>query len=176
MPSLGIQVLVVSFVGISPWIFCETLPTSFRCSQSSLLQDLVQLIWGQRGISLSSGSLAYPLYRLQLLVSPGISPKILPAKARMFVIAGNIGVSPASGASLTGFSFTKDSSNTFATSTQVTGKLFAADFTSPTPSQLPTAVLDMQAAFNDGQGRMFPDSLNLLSGMLFQSFFQCELY
>jgi len=70
----------------------------------------------------------------------------------MFVIAGNIGVSPASGASLTGFSFTKDSSNTFATSTQVTGKLFAADFTSPTPSQLTTAVLDMQAAFNDGQG------------------------
>jgi len=84
---------------------------------------------------------------------------------RLFIIAGDIGVSPASGTAFTGFSFTMDSSNEFATSTQVTGKLFAAQFASPTPSQLTLAVLDMQAAFTDGFGRLFPNSLNLLSGI-----------
>ena len=92
------------------------------------------------------------------------------------MIAGDIGVSPASGTALTGFSFTKDSSNTFATSTQVTGRLLAADFTSPTPSQLRIAVLDMQAAFNDGHNRLFPDSLNLLAGIHIRIVFRYEPY
>ncbi|KJA18328.1 hypothetical protein HYPSUDRAFT_205447 [Hypholoma sublateritium FD-334 SS-4] len=81
-------------------------------------------------------------------------------------ITGNIGVSPSSGTSLTGFSITKAPSGTFATSNQVVGDLFAADFTSPTSSQLTTAVLDMQAAFVDGNSRVLPNFLNLLGGGL----------
>ncbi|KJA18335.1 hypothetical protein HYPSUDRAFT_205453 [Hypholoma sublateritium FD-334 SS-4] len=81
-------------------------------------------------------------------------------------ITGNIGVSPSSGTSLTGFSITRAPSGTFATSNQVVGDLLAADFTSPTSSQLTTAVLDMQAAFVDGNSRVLPNFLNLLGGGL----------
>ncbi|KAF8801249.1 antifreeze protein [Phlegmacium glaucopus] len=76
-------------------------------------------------------------------------------------ITGDIGVSPGS---FTGFSPTPDPSGTFSTSSQVTGKLFAASYKSPTPSQLITAVLDMQTAFNDASGRVNPNFVNLSSG------------
>jgi hypothetical protein len=68
-------------------------------------------------------------------------------------ITGNIGVSPIARGGLTGFSETMDRSNTFSRSTQVTGKLYAADYASPTPSNLRTAVLAMQAAYTDAAGR-----------------------
>ncbi|KJA23858.1 hypothetical protein HYPSUDRAFT_201000 [Hypholoma sublateritium FD-334 SS-4] len=81
-------------------------------------------------------------------------------------ITGNVGVSPSNGASLTGFSLTLASTGTSASSIQVVGSLFAADFKSPTPSQLTTAALDLQTAFNDGNSRLFPNSVNLLGGGL----------
>jgi hypothetical protein len=81
-------------------------------------------------------------------------------------ITGNIGVSPIASGALTGFSLKLDSSGTFSTSTQVTGQLFAADYTSPTPSTLGTAILDMQAAFTDASGRANPNQLNLNGGAL----------
>ncbi|KJA18381.1 hypothetical protein HYPSUDRAFT_1099677, partial [Hypholoma sublateritium FD-334 SS-4] len=81
-------------------------------------------------------------------------------------ISGNIGVSPSSSTSLTGFSLIKGATGTSALSTQVVGEVFAADFTTPTPSQLSTAVLDMQAAFTNGNSRVSPNSLNLLAGGL----------
>jgi len=81
-------------------------------------------------------------------------------------ITGNVGVSPISSSGLTGFSLTLDKSGTFSTSKQVTGELFAASYTSPTPSQLTTAISDMQTAFNDATGRVNPNFLNLLGGGL----------
>jgi len=81
-------------------------------------------------------------------------------------ITGNIGVSPVSSTGLTGFSLTLDPSGTFSTSTQVTGKLFAASYTSPTPSQLITAISDMQAAYTNAMGRTNPNFLNLDSGII----------
>jgi hypothetical protein len=81
-------------------------------------------------------------------------------------ITGNIGVSPIAAVALTGFSLTLDSSGTFATSKQVTGEVFAASYTSPTPSQLTTAVSDMQTAFTDATGRVNPNFNNLASGSL----------
>ncbi len=42
-------------------------------------------------------------------------------------ITGDIGVSPAQASALTGFAIVADSSNVFATSTLVTGHLYAAD-------------------------------------------------
>lgn len=79
-------------------------------------------------------------------------------------IVGDIGVSPIADTAITGFSQTMDPSGEFATSPLVTGKVFAANYASPTPSNLTTAVLDMEAAYNDAAGRSSPDQLNLAGG------------
>ncbi|HJX52579.1 MAG TPA: ice-binding family protein [Polyangia bacterium] len=68
-------------------------------------------------------------------------------------VTGNIGVSPAAATYLTGFSLTADSTNVFSTSPQVTGRAYAADYAPPTPSNLSTAVGDMELAFTDAAGR-----------------------
>jgi hypothetical protein len=68
-------------------------------------------------------------------------------------VTGNVGVSPAAASYITGFSLSADASNVFATSPQVTGQVFAADYTPPTPSNLTTAVSDMETAFTDAAGR-----------------------
>ena len=44
------------------------------------------------------------------------------------------------------------------------GRVYAADYAVPTPSNLTTAVLDMQAAYSDAASRNRPDYLNLGSG------------
>ena len=64
---------------------------------------------------------------------------------------------------ITGFSLTADATNVFAMSPQVTGKVFAADYTSPTPSNLTSAIGDMQLAFTDAAGRA-PDVTELGAG------------
>jgi len=69
------------------------------------------------------------------------------------VIVGDIGVSPIDSTAITGFNLKQDATNTFSTSTQVTGKAFAADYTSPTPSKLTIAVGDMGTAYTDAAGR-----------------------
>jgi len=79
------------------------------------------------------------------------------------VVTGNVGVSPAAATYITGFSLTADSTNTFATSPQVTGNVYAADYASPTPSDLTTAVGDMELAFTDAAGRA-PDVTELAAG------------
>ena len=82
-----------------------------------------------------------------ILSKSGIST--VPASA----ITGNIGVSPIAGIAVTGFALTADFSNVFSTSSQVTGKVYAADYAAPTPSNLTTAVSDMETAFTDAAGR-----------------------
>jgi hypothetical protein len=69
------------------------------------------------------------------------------------VITGDIGCSPAAATYLTGFSLTADSTTTFANSPQVTGKVYASTYSSPTPSRLTTAISDMETAFTDAAGR-----------------------
>jgi len=68
-------------------------------------------------------------------------------------IVGNIGVSPIDSTAITGFGLIMDPSNTFSTSSLVNGKIYAADYTSPTPTKMTTAISDMEAAFTDAQGR-----------------------
>jgi len=68
-------------------------------------------------------------------------------------ITGDVGVSPAAGSAITGFSLTADASNVFATSPQVTGKIYTADYSPPTPTNMTTAIGDMQLAFTDAAGR-----------------------
>jgi hypothetical protein len=82
------------------------------------------------------------------------------------ITGGNVGLSPAASSFITGFSLVADSSNVFATSSSVVSpaRVYAADYAVPTPSNLTTAVLSMQAAYNDAAGRTNPDFLNLGSG------------
>jgi hypothetical protein len=73
-------------------------------------------------------------------------------------ITGNIGVSPIDRTAVTGFSETMDASNVFATSGQTgTYKIYAADYTPPTPSNMTTAISDMEIAYTDAAGRSTPD-------------------
>ncbi len=69
-------------------------------------------------------------------------------------ITGNVAISPAAASYITGFSMTK--AGTYWTSAQVTGKLFAADNDAPTPSNLTTAVSNMEAAYTNAAGRPAP--------------------
>lgn len=82
------------------------------------------------------------------------------------IVTGDIGVSPAAASFITGFALSADASNVFSTSTQVVGggQVYAADYAVPTPSNLTTAVLDMQNAYTDAAGRPTPDFINLGSG------------
>lgn len=79
-------------------------------------------------------------------------------------ITGNIGVSPIGSSAVTGFGLVLDSSGTFATSSLVTGRAYAADYTAPTPSTLTTAVSDMQTAYTDAAGRTNPTATELGAG------------
>ena len=78
-------------------------------------------------------------------------------------IVGDIGLSPSAASFLTGFSLTMVGT-TSATSTQVTGSLFAADMTAPTSTYLTTAITNMGTAYTDAAGRPTPDFLNLGAG------------
>ncbi|HSY41773.1 MAG TPA: ice-binding family protein [Polyangia bacterium] len=69
------------------------------------------------------------------------------------VITGDLGLSPMAATFITNFSLIADATNVFATSTQVTGKIYAADDAVPTPSNLTTAIGDMGLAFTDAAGR-----------------------
>ena len=79
-------------------------------------------------------------------------------------ITGNIGASPIDSTAITGFGLTMDSSNQFSTSSLITGKVYAADYTDPTPSILTTAVSDMETAYTDAAGRTIPDYTELGAG------------
>jgi len=82
-----------------------------------------------------------------ILAKSGVST--VPASA----ITGDVGLSPAAATFVTGFSRTADATNTFSTSTQVTGRIYASDDTPPTPSRLTAAVGDMELAFTAAAGR-----------------------
>lgn len=77
-------------------------------------------------------------------------------------ITGNLGLSPAATSYITGLSITNATG--YATSAQVTGKIYAADMAAPTGINLTTAVENMITAYNDAAGRTTPDFLELATG------------
>jgi len=81
-------------------------------------------------------------------------------------IGGDIGVSPIDSTAITGFGLIMDSSGQFASSSLVTGKVYAADYGVPTPTKMTTAVSDMELAFTDAAGRSLPDATELYAGDL----------
>lgn len=79
-------------------------------------------------------------------------------------VTGDIGLSPAAATYITGFSLIADATNVFSKSSLVTGNLYAANYAVPTPSNLTTAVGDMETAFTDAAGRSLPDHTELGAG------------
>jgi hypothetical protein len=77
-------------------------------------------------------------------------------------LTGDLGLSPAAESYITGLSLTDATG--YATSAQVTGKVYAADQASPTPTNLTTAVNDMLTAYTDAAGRPTPDFSELATG------------
>jgi len=77
-------------------------------------------------------------------------------------ITGDMGISPAAASYITGFAIVKATG--YATSAQVTGKIYAADMAAPTGINLTTAVNNMLTAYTDAAGRPFPDFSELGTG------------
>lgn len=77
-------------------------------------------------------------------------------------ITGHLGLSPAATSYITGFDLTNATG--YATSSQVTGKLYAANMAVPTPDNLTTAINNMITAYNDAAGRTLPDFTELGTG------------
>jgi hypothetical protein len=77
-------------------------------------------------------------------------------------ITGDIGVSPVAATYITGFGLIKV--GTYSTSSLVTGKVYAADYTPPTPAKMTTAIGDMGTAYTDAAGRKLPDYTELYAG------------
>jgi hypothetical protein len=69
-------------------------------------------------------------------------------------IVGDMAVSPIAATAMTGFGLIMDSSNEYSTTTEVTGKVYAADYTSPTSSKLTIAATHLTIAYNDAAARV----------------------
>jgi len=105
-----------------------------------------------------------------ILAETGVST--VPSSA----ISGNVGVSPATVTSLTGFSLVQDVSDQFWSSTQVNGRVMGATDALPTPALLTVAVLDMQTAYTDAITRPNPDFVELKAGLIGGSILAPGLY
>jgi hypothetical protein len=85
-------------------------------------------------------------------------------------IVGDIAVSPIAAAAITDFDLTLDSEGEFSldSSSQVDGKVYASDYSDPTPATLSTAVSDMETAYTDAAGRTNTDAsrINLAGGLI----------
>ncbi len=78
------------------------------------------------------------------------------------VITGDVGISPAASTDITGFNLTNATG--YATSPQVSGRVYAADMASPTPLNVALAVGSMEAAYTDAAARPNPDFIELGTG------------
>lgn len=79
-------------------------------------------------------------------------------------VTGHLGLSPAATSYITGFALVNATG--YATSSQVTGNLYAADMADPTPITLTTSVNNMITAYNDAAGRPSPDFTELATGSI----------
>jgi hypothetical protein len=66
---------------------------------------------------------------------------------------GNLGISPAAASYITGFSLIADPSTQYSTSVQVIGRVYAADYGTPTPTILISARNDLSVAYADAAAR-----------------------
>jgi uncharacterized repeat protein (TIGR02543 family) len=71
-------------------------------------------------------------------------------------VTGNIGVSPAAATAITGFGLIMDANGQSSHTPIVTGKVYASDYSAPTPSNMTTAVNDMQTAYTTANNLVVP--------------------
>jgi hypothetical protein len=81
-------------------------------------------------------------------------------------VTGDMGLSPAAASLITGFSLVADPTNVFSISSSLAGKVYAANYAVPTPSNLTTAIGSMETAYTDAAGRTSPDFDELATGNL----------
>lgn len=79
-------------------------------------------------------------------------------------IEGDMGISPSAASFITGFGLT--AATGFATSPQISGRIYAADMVAPTSGNLTIAVENMITAYNDAAGRPSPNFIELGTGNL----------
>jgi hypothetical protein len=93
-------------------------------------------------------------------------------------VTGDIGLSPAAASYLTGFGLIMDATNTFSTSSLVLspGKIYASNYTPPTPTKMTTAVSDMETAYTDAAGRTSPTQTELGAGNITSMTLSAGLY
>ncbi|MBC8052211.1 MAG: DUF3494 domain-containing protein [Sphingobacteriaceae bacterium] len=72
------------------------------------------------------------------------------------LINGDIGVSPAAATAITGFGLIMDASGEFSRSPIVTGRIYASNYAAPTPSNMTTAVSNMETAYTTANGLVTP--------------------
>jgi hypothetical protein len=80
------------------------------------------------------------------------------------LVTGDIGISPAAATFITGFGLILPAGGAFSSSALVVGNVYAPTYASPTPSNLTTAVSNMEAAYTDAAGRSLPDFTEIYSG------------
>ncbi len=71
-------------------------------------------------------------------------------------VVGDIGVSPAAATSITGFGLIMDTNGQSSHTPTVIGKVYAADYSAPTPTKMTTAIRDMETAFTTANGLTTP--------------------
>ncbi|MFA6294902.1 MAG: ice-binding family protein [Candidatus Paceibacterota bacterium] len=79
-------------------------------------------------------------------------------------IVGDIGVSPIAASAITGFALTLPTASAFSTSALVTGKVYASNYANPTPTNMTTAISNMQTAYTNAAGRTNPTATELGAG------------
>lgn len=79
-------------------------------------------------------------------------------------IVGDVGLSPGVAASISGLALTLDATNVFSTSAVVSGKVYAADYAAPTPTNLANAVLNVETAYAMAKARTPADFAETGSG------------
>jgi hypothetical protein len=78
-------------------------------------------------------------------------------------VIGDLGLSPAEGALLTGFTLTMGGTHEYATASEVIGNIYAANYKAPTPTNLTAAVTDMEFAYTEAAS-LWPDMTGLGAG------------
>jgi hypothetical protein len=79
-------------------------------------------------------------------------------------ITGNVGLSPGAARFITGYELTHFVGGAVATSTQVNGNVYAADYAVAARANLTTAIGDMRAAYANAARRRTPDHAELAGG------------
>ncbi|MES2559444.1 MAG: ice-binding family protein [Bacteroidota bacterium] len=110
----------------------------------------------------SGGAVGQPSVFLGSAINYVILAKTAINNNPISAITGDLGLSPAATSYITGLSLTNATG--YATSSQVTGKVYAADMAPPTAISLTTSVDNMITAYNDAAGRPTPDFVELATG------------